>query len=166
MRTLARAQRQMAEAMALATLLRRGAEAENEEEVFKLVSTTAICLLGADVAGLVLHTLHKGSAWCGWRATAPMRGATATTVPSTRPARRSSAAPRGSCAARTGQLRSAGFPFFAAEEICLGVSIPLNPGAGSASRGALCLGWRLDVELTPAHLELCEALAAFSDRWS
>jgi diguanylate cyclase (GGDEF)-like protein len=163
MRTLARAQRQMAEAMALATLLRRGAEAENEEEVFKLVSTTAIRLLGADVAGLVLHTLHKGSAWCGvagnrteaWRdryygadhpasetifsgATRIVRGLNGSTFDPQE------------------------FPFFAAEEICLGVSIPLNSGAGSASRGALCLGWRLDVELTPAHLELCEALAAFS----
>lgn len=163
MRTLARAQRQMAEAMALATLLRRGAEADNEEEVFKLVSTTAICLLGADVAGLVLHTLHKGSAWCGvagnrtdaWRdryygpdhpASATIFGGTTRIV-------------RG---ANGGLYDPAEFPFFGAEKICVGVSLPLNRGAGTASRGALCLGWRLDVELTPAHIELCEALAAFS----
>ena len=163
MRTLARAQRQMAEAYALATLLRRGAEAENEEEVFNLVSTTAIRLLGADLAGLVLHTLHKGSAWCGvvgnrteeWRnryygADHP---ASATIFSG---ATRIVRAPSGSV------FESQEFPFFAAEDICLGVSIPLNHGAGTASRGALCLGWRLDVELTPAHLELCEALAAFS----
>jgi diguanylate cyclase (GGDEF)-like protein len=163
MRTLARAQRQMAEAMALATLLRRGAEADNEEEIFELVSTTAICLLGADLAGLVLHTVHKGSAWCGvvgnrteeWRgryygaehpASATIFGGTTRIV----------RGPNG------GIYDPKEFPFFAAEEICLGVSMPLNRGAGNASRGALCLGWRLDVELTPAHIDLCEALAAFS----
>jgi len=163
MRTLARAQRQMAEAMALATLLRRGAEAEHEDEVFELVSTTAICLLGADLAGLVLHTAHKGSAWCGvagnrtdeWRnryygrehpASATIFGGQTRIV-------------RGS---NGGAFDPEEFPFFGAEGICLGVSMPLNRGTGTASRGALCLGWRLDVELTPAHLELCEALAAFS----
>lgn len=163
MRTLARAQRQMAEAMALATLLRRGAEAENEDEVFKLVSTTAICLLGADLAGLVLHTVHKGSAWCGvagnrtdeWRnryyglehpASATIFGGATRIV----------RGPNG------GALDPEEFPFFGAEGVCLGLAIPLNRGTGTASRGALCLGWRLDVELPPAHLELCEALAAFS----
>jgi diguanylate cyclase (GGDEF)-like protein len=153
----------MAEAYALATLLRRGAEAENEEEVFKLVSTTAIRLLGADVAGLVLHTLHKGSAWCGvagnrtdeWRNRyyGAEHPASATIFSG---ATRIVRGPNGSV------FESEEFPFFAAEDICLGVSMPLNRGAGTASRGALCLGWRMDVELTPAHLELCEALAAFS----
>ncbi len=163
MRTLARAQRQTAEAYSLATLLRRGAEAEHEDEVYALVSNTAIRLLGADLAGLALHMPHRGSAWCGvvgnrteaWRNRyyGAEHPASATIFSGT-----------------TRVVRGVGggifdpeeFPFFAAEEICFGVSIPLNHGVGTRSRGALCLGWRLDVELTPAHLELCEALAAYS----
>jgi diguanylate cyclase (GGDEF)-like protein len=163
MRTLARAQRQMAEAFALATLLRRGAEADNEEEVFSLVSNTAIGLLGADLAGLVLHTPHRGSAWCGvvgnrteeWRSRyyGAEHPASATIF---------SGATRVVHGPGGGIFDTTEFPFFGAEGICLGVSIPLNSGSGSRSRGALCLGWRLNVELTAAHLQLCEALAAFS----
>ena len=66
------------------------------------------------------------------------------------------------CGPNGSVFESEEFPFFAAEDICLGVSMPLNRGAGTQSHGALCLGWRLDVDLTPAHIELCEALAAFS----
>jgi GAF domain-containing protein len=49
MKTLARAQRQTAEANALATLMREGAALEDREELFLLVSHTAVRLLGADV---------------------------------------------------------------------------------------------------------------------
>lgn len=163
MRTLARAQRQTAEAYALATLLRRGTECDSEDEVFLLVTNTAVRLLGADLAGLALHTPHRGSVWCGvvgnrteeWRNRyyGVEHPASATIFSGeTRVVR----GPGG------GVFDTNEFPFFGAEGICLGVSIPLNPGSGSQSHGALCLGWRLDVELPAAHLELCEALAAFS----
>jgi diguanylate cyclase (GGDEF)-like protein len=163
MRTLARAQRQTAEAYALATLLRRGAECDNEEEVFSLVSNTAIRLLGADLAGLALHTPYRGSAWCGvvGNRTEQWRNRY---YGSEHPASRTIFSGRTEIVRGPdgGVFDGDQFPFFAAEEICFGVSIPLNPGSGNQSRGALCLGWRQDVELPPAHLELCEALAGFS----
>lgn len=163
MRTLARAQRQTAEAYALAALLRRGAETDNQQDLFELVTTTAVRLLGAELAGLVLRKPNSGTAWCGvvgnhtdaWReryygadhpaGSTIFSGATKVVH-----------GPGG------GVFDAEQFPFFAAEQITVGVSVPLNRGAGRESYGALCLGWRSDVDLTPAHLELCEALAAYS----
>lgn len=163
MRTLARAQRQTAEAYALATLLRRGSEVEDEQELFTLVSNTAIRLLGADLAGMVLHRVRNGSAWCG---------VVGNRTDAWRDRYYGSDHPAGSTifSGDTRVVRGANgkvfdpqeFPFFAAEGIRVGVSVPLNRGTGRDSRGALCLGWRLPVELPPAHIELCEALAAFS----
>lgn len=163
MRTLARAQRQTAEAYALATLLRRGAELKDEEDLFTLVSTTGVRLLGADLAGIVLQSVHDGTSW---------RGVVGNQTESWRGRYYGARHPAGATifGGATRVVRGAGggvfdpqeFPFFAAEGIRVGISVPLNHGAGAASYGALCLGWRSGVELTPAQLELCEALAAFS----
>jgi diguanylate cyclase (GGDEF)-like protein len=162
MRTLARAQRQTAEAYALATLLRRGAEMGNDEELYRLVSNTAVRLLGADLAGLVLGSpLHDGSAWRGvvgnrtqqWRGRhyGPNHRAAATIFSGTTQVVR---APDG------GAFDVGEFPFFGAEGIVVGVSVPLD--RSNAARGALCLGWRFEVEMAAGQLELIEALAAFS----
>ena len=162
MRLLARAQRQTAEAHALATLMRRGSMMSDIDELFTLVSNTAVRLLGADVAGVLLGDRERrGLAWRGvvgavvteaWRdpryshthpnATRIFAGTTLIHGPD------------------NGQLDPERYPFFANEGINVAVSLPLDPADGT--RGALCLGWRFNAQLSPANLELAEALATFS----
>ncbi len=161
MRTLARAQRQTAEANALAALMRHGSMLSDMDDLFTLVSNTAVRLLGADVAGVLLGDRERrGLAWRGvvgnrtddWQdpryshthpnATRIFGGTTLIHRP------------------ENGPLDPERYPFFAGEEITVGVSLPLDPTDGTL--GALCLGWRFDAALSPANLKLAEALATFS----
>ena len=161
MRTLARAQRQTAEAHALATLMRRGSMLNDIDELFSLVSNTAVRLLGADLAGVLLGDRERrGLAW---------RGVVGNETDAWRDPRYSHTHPNASriFAGTTlvhgpddGPLDPERYPFFAGEGISVAVSLPLDPADGT--RGALCLGWRFDAQLSPANLELAEALATFS----
>ena len=162
MRTLARAQRRTAEAYALASLMRRGATLRSEDELFALVVQSAVRLLGADLAGLVLRdSAGDGSGWRGvvgnrtdaWEhrhyggdhpAAATIYGDSTQVI-------------RG---AGGGVLDAERFPFFAAEGIRSGVAVPLE--AADGSRGSLCLGWRFTVEPAAGQLGLAEALAGFA----
>ncbi|MGA2012777.1 MAG: EAL domain-containing protein [Solirubrobacteraceae bacterium] len=162
MSTLARAQRRTAEAYALATLMRRGAAQHDGQAVFALVCETALKLLGADLAGLVLRdATGSGSAW---------RGVVGNRTASWERRRYGGTHPAASTifGGRTevirgidgGPLDAQRFPFFAAEGIRVGVAIPLDPIDGS--QGSLCLGWRFHVDPSERQLELAGALAAFS----
>jgi PAS domain-containing protein len=118
-------------------------------------------LLGADVAGLVvLNTVSDGSAW---------RGVTGNHTDVWRDQRYGGGHPAAGTifSGKTEVLHAPGgvldanrFPFFSAEGVRVAVSVPLDPLDGS--HGALCLGWRFDAQIAPPHLELAEALAAFS----
>jgi diguanylate cyclase (GGDEF)-like protein len=161
MRTLARAQRQAAEANALATLMRQGAGLDNREELFLLVSHTAVRLLGADVVGVLLGD--------GQRRDVAWRGVVGNRTEAWLDPRYSQTHPNAvrifnadTLIHRPGQgpLDPDRYPFFAAEEVSVAVSVPLDPTDGM--RGALCLGWRFDVQLSPASLRLVEALAGFA----
>jgi len=159
--TLARAQRRTAEASALATLMRRGAAVDDEQELFTLIADFAIRLLGADLAGIVQRGPRGGTQWCGvvgnvtelWRdrvyggehpAAATIFGESIEVVQGL----------------DGGTIDPARFPFFAAEGIRTGVAAPL--ATSGPSLGALCFGWRFDLDVAPPHLELAEALAGFA----
>lgn len=161
MRTLARAQRQTAEAHALAMLMRRGSMLHDMDELFSLVSNTAVRLLGADVAGVLLGDRERrGVAW---------RGVVGNQTDDWQDPRYSHTHPNANRifggttlihGPDDGPLDPQRYPFFAGEDIRVAISLPLDPSDGT--RGALCLGWRFEAQLSPANLQLAEALATFS----
>lgn len=161
MRTLARAQREAAEAFALAALMRHGTALDDIDEVFSLVSETAVRLLGADVAGLILgDRQRRGLVW---------RGVVGNRTDAWRDPRYAHTHPNGIRIfsgetlihhPKDGPLNPDQYPFFVAEGIRVAIALPLDRTEGP--RGALCLGWRFDAHLAPGRREVAEALAAFS----
>jgi diguanylate cyclase (GGDEF)-like protein len=162
MGTLAVAQLRAAQAFALANLMRRGAEVSGEDRLVELISETAVRLLGADLAGLVLlDRAESGSSWHGvvgargdlWRrakydaehpAAATIFGGRLEIV-------------RG---LDGGVIDADRFPFYASEGVRLGVALPLDPG--NSARGSLCLGWRFELTLADEQLQFGQALAGFA----
>ncbi len=162
MRLLAREQRRTAEAAALATLMRQGSMTSGIDERIACVTEFAQRLVGADLAGVVLR--DPGAEPTAWRGV----------VGSRTDAWREQVYPEGHPASPTiwgdrlqvvrgadgGRLEEAEFPFFAAEGVSVGISIPL--ASRQRTVGALCLGWRLAVELSPPLLDFVAALAAYA----
>ncbi len=162
MGTLAMAQLRTAQAFALANLMRRGAEVNDEDQLVELISETAVRLLGADLAGLVLlDPAQGGSSWHGvvgargdlWRRTnydaehpaaATIFGGQLHIV-------------RG---VDGGRIDAERFPFYASEGVQLAVALPRE--ADSGARGSLCLGWRFAVTLAEEQLQFGQALAGFA----
>jgi diguanylate cyclase (GGDEF)-like protein len=161
MRTLARAQREAAEAYALAALMRSGTELDDIDEVFKLVSDTAVRLTGADVVGLVIgDRQRRGMVWRGvvGNRTEAFREPQYT---STHPNRmRIFSGETLLHGGADGPLDPERYPFFAAEGVVVAVALPLD--ASDGERGALCLGWRFEAELGPSGLGVAAALAAYA----
>jgi len=162
MRTLAQAQLRAAQARALAMLMRRGAELDDHNRLFRLVGDAAVRLLGADLVGLVLRDTGDGNS--GWRGVVGAR---------TDAWRRLTYGDAHPAAATIfgGELRlvrgpdggvfdDEEFPFFSGEGVKVGVAIPLD--SRERSSGALCLGWRFDVQLAEEQLEFGRALASFA----
>jgi diguanylate cyclase (GGDEF)-like protein len=162
MRTLAREQRRTAEATALATLMRQGAESSGLDERIVCVTDFAQRLVGADLAGVVLR--DPGAEATAWRGIIGNRTEEW----------RERIYPEGHPAGATiwgdrlrvvrgvegGALDEHEFPFFGAEGVLVGISIPLASRRHSV--GALCLGWRSPVELAAQLLDTVVALARFA----
>ncbi len=165
MRTLARAERRTVEAQALAMLMRRATMLNDLDALYTLVCRTAAKLLGADLAGLVLRDVAgRETAW---------HGVVGNRTDAFRERRYGGDHPAAATifGGQTAVVRGGGgavidpirFPFFAAEGIRAGIAVPLDGiDETETERGALCVGWRFDVEPPLAQLELAEALAGFS----
>lgn len=161
MGTLARAQLRTAQAYALASLMRRGAELSDPELLFSLISDAAVRLLGADLAGLVL--LDGGDGSSGWHGVVGARGELWREMGYDTAHPAANTIYGGEMHIVRGQdggvIDPSRFPFFADEGIRAGVALPLEEGS---VHGSLCLGWRFDVPLADEQLEFGQALAAFA----
>jgi diguanylate cyclase (GGDEF)-like protein len=151
MKLLAAAHRRAAEALALATLMRTGA-GQNRETALQLIGEDATRLLGADVAGVVLHDPAGGMEWSGVYGARTERWRD--------PAHRPSG-PIYFSGERTllGENGTMPDPCLANEDVQTALILPLH--GLTRTLGALVIGWRFQLDVAPAHVEFAEALAGF-----
>jgi PAS domain S-box-containing protein len=165
-RLYAESERRRAEAEALAALARQGAAEPDTDRVVALITRQAASLLGADYAWVTLigadgqPTLQGiyGNRSDAWRL-----------LGNQRPNERGTTS-RVLAAGRTVLLERLGeapdlplddFPMQRAEGGRTALGIPLF-GRGGGPLGALVIGWRTDVAVTPGQVRLAEALASYA----
>ena len=151
MKLLAAAHRRAAEALALATLMRTGA-GQDREAALRLIGEYATRLLGADIAGVVLHDPAGGMEWSGVYGARTERWRD----PAHRPAGRVYFSGERTLLGADGTMPD---PCLDNEDVETALILPLH--AHTQVLGALILAWRFRLTVAPAHIEFAEALAAF-----
>ncbi|HLH21158.1 MAG TPA: PAS domain-containing protein [Chloroflexota bacterium] len=163
-RLYAESERRRAEAEALAELARQAAAAPDPARVIDAITEHACRLLEADYAAVAIEAEDGTYAWAGLRGNRTNGWREPPNQPSGR-----GAAERAIATGRTVVLERLGenpalpldeFPRHRAEGGRTVLSTPLFGQRGAL--GALVLGWRTEVAITPAQVRLAEALASYA----